>query len=131
MRTDLLRTLTLTWLGLALAPAASAEPDAAHVTLHQSTTFGGALIQSPAFKYDDQVHGDRLRRSFECEPKRPVRLFIDAGTLHDDLARGRAFRDLLRRKGYALRYVEVNEGHSWGHWRAWIDNALGYLLAAR
>ena len=89
----------------------------------------GALIQSPAFEYDLHVHGDRLRKTYRATEARPTRIFIDVGTLYDQLAQTRDFRDILRKKGYTLEYVEVNEGHSWGHWRAWIDDGLAYLLA--
>lgn len=102
---------------------------ATHVAFHHSAVFGGALIQSPAFEYDVHAHGDRLRKAYRAGESRPVRLFIDVGTLFDQLAYTRDFRDTLRRKGWTLRYVEVNEGHSWGHWRAWIDDGLAYLLA--
>ena len=103
---------------------------AAHVAFHHSETFGGALIQSPAFEYDFHVHGDRLRKAYRSGDRRPTRIFIDVGTLYDELAYTRDFRDILRQKGWQSRYAEVNEGHSWGHWRAWVDDALTYLLAA-
>lgn len=102
---------------------------AAHVVLHHSDAFGGALIQSPAFGFDGFRHDNRLMKGFRTQPRLPVRIFIDAGTLYDELERGRDFYQLLVDRDYAVRRVEVNEGHSWGHWRAWLDDGLAFLLA--
>jgi enterochelin esterase-like enzyme len=33
-------------------------------------------------------------------------------------------KTILEAKGYPLQYKEVNEGHSWGNWRALIDEPL-------
>jgi enterochelin esterase family protein len=33
-------------------------------------------------------------------------------------------KDILDQRGYIYRYREYPEGHSWGNWRAHIDNAL-------
>ena len=37
------------------------------------------------------------------------------------------FRDSLLSKGYELDWLELPEGHSWGLWRATIDNMLKYF----
>ncbi len=38
------------------------------------------------------------------------------------------FRDSLISKGYELDWLELPEGHSWGLWRATIDNMLKYFF---
>jgi len=38
------------------------------------------------------------------------------------------FRDSLLSKGYELDWLELPEGHSWGLWRATIDNMLKYFF---
>ncbi len=38
------------------------------------------------------------------------------------------FRDSLISKGYELDWFELPEGHSWGLWRATIDNMLKYFF---
>lgn len=104
---------------------------AARAVLDQHRVLGAALIQSPAFRYDLQRHADRLRADWRAAERPPVRVFIDVGTLYDGLELTREFRDTLRERGGALRYVEVNEGHSWGHWRAWLDDGLAFCLGWR
>ena len=38
---------------------------------------------------------------------------------------------ILARKGYDLKYQEFNEGHSWGNWRAHIDDMLDFFWGRR
>ena len=42
----------------------------------------------------------------------------------DDIGQNRRVRDLLLEKGYDLVYAEYPEGHSWGNWKAHIDDIL-------
>jgi len=36
-------------------------------------------------------------------------------------------KDVLEMKGYNIMYREFNEGHSWGNWRAHIDDMLVFF----
>jgi hypothetical protein len=38
------------------------------------------------------------------------------------------FRQILETKGYNYLFYEWHEGHSWGNWRAHIDNALQFFF---
>lgn len=59
-----------------------------------------------------------------------LKLYLDLGTYDIPilLTRVSGFLPILRAKGYALQYLEWHEGHSWGNWRAHIDNALEYFF---
>jgi enterochelin esterase-like enzyme len=67
-----------------------------------------------------------ISSGFQSSPTLNLKLYLDLGTF--DIAvlipLVRNFIPILQSKGYDYRYVEYNEGHSWGNWRAHIDNAL-------
>jgi enterochelin esterase family protein len=44
------------------------------------------------------------------------------------MTNARLFKDGLANKGYDLVWNEWHEGHSWGSWRAHLDNALEYFF---
>ena len=46
------------------------------------------------------------------------------GTFHDMADVTGQFQTILDTKGYDYRHVIVNEGHSWGNWRALLDDIL-------
>jgi hypothetical protein len=43
----------------------------------------------------------------------------------------RNFIPILQSRGYAHQYAEYHEGHSWGMWRAHIDDALEIFFPAQ
>jgi hypothetical protein len=67
-----------------------------------------------------------ISSGFQSSPHLDLKLYLDLGTFDIDvlipLVRG--FIPILQSRGYDYRYEEYNEGHSWGNWRAHIDNAL-------
>ena len=58
------------------------------------------------------------------------RFYVDVGTY--DLSgfppTNRNWRNQLASRGFAVQYAEFHEGHSWGNWRAHIDEALRFLF---
>ncbi len=69
---------------------------------------------------------DNIRTGFESSPRLDLKLYLDMGTydLSILIARLSNFLPILQAKGYTYQYLEFHEGHSWGNWRAHIDNAL-------
>jgi enterochelin esterase family protein len=73
---------------------------------------------------------DLFRTPIYNGPKVPVRFYLDVGTYDLSyqgatfLELNRGFRDLLISNGYTITYAEYHEGHSWGNWRAHIDDIL-------
>ena len=58
-----------------------------------------------------------------------VDLFVTAGTIGDGSG-GVNFTNLLAANGYDFEFTQVNEGHSWGNWRALLDDMLSQLVGA-
>ncbi|MGI9455270.1 MAG: alpha/beta hydrolase-fold protein [Aeoliella sp.] len=58
-----------------------------------------------------------------------VDLFVTAGTIGDGSG-GVNFTNLLAANGYDFEFTQVNEGHSWGNWRALLDEMLTHLIGA-
>ncbi|MDZ7269944.1 MAG: alpha/beta hydrolase-fold protein [candidate division KSB1 bacterium] len=69
---------------------------------------------------------NNVRAAFENSPRLDLKLYLDMGTydLNILIARVGNFLPVLQAKGYTYKYLEFHEGHSWGNWRAHIDNAL-------
>ena len=84
-------------------------------------------IHSPAFAYDTRRRKDKVFRMYSGADRLPLTIFMSTGALYDTLPETRRMRQVFEDKGYPLRYVEVNEGHSWGHWRALIDDPLRFF----
>ncbi len=62
----------------------------------------------------------------------PRRVAIDVGLYEAWAIPGaRALRDAFSAKGAAVRYQEVPDGHSWGHWRATVGPMLEFLYGER
>jgi enterochelin esterase family protein len=87
-----------------------------------SDTFGKVAAQSPALRFWPQIYGlyeDQL-------PPLPD-LVITSGSIHD--ARGTDdMVAILTARGYDLAYLQTHQGHSWGQWRAWVDDILMRLI---
>jgi enterochelin esterase family protein len=81
--------------------------------------FGNIAAQSS--NVETNVHS-----GFQNSPKLDLKLYLDLGTYDIPvlLPRVRNFIPVLQSKGYEFHYLEFHEGHSWGNWRAHIDNAL-------
>jgi enterochelin esterase-like enzyme len=90
------------------------------IALDHSAVFGKCGCQSGAFDAKD----GGLFTMVGGGPKVPVDFYLDCGRFGDLLDENHRMRDLLEEKGYGLKYQEFNEGHSWGNWRAHIDDML-------
>ena len=53
---------------------------------------------------------------------------MSTGVIFDTQDKARAMKEVLDSKGYQLQYIEVNQGHSWGNWRALIEEPLVYFF---
>lgn len=84
-------------------------------------------IHSPAFFYDTRNRKDKVYRMYAGADRLPLRIFMSNGTFSDFAEGTYRMRAVFEDKGYPLRYVEVHEGHSWGNWRALIDDPLVFF----
>jgi len=105
--------------------------DGGHISLYLAVnypgTFGLVGGQSSTIT-------DLFSIPIQTGPKIPVRFYLDVGTYDVSfsgstfLELNRGFRDTLLSKGYNVTYAEYHEGHSWGNWRAHIDDILKTLF---
>lgn len=94
--------------------------NSAWFALHAADLFERVAIQSPAFQVADGGIVDLFRES----PRLDVDLFLSYGTFHDFGETTAEFLAVLDAKGYDYTRIVVNEGHSWGNWRALLDDLL-------
>lgn len=97
--------------------------NSAFMGLQYAHVFGLIGIHSPAFWAAPDVV-----LAYQARFPLPLRVFMSTGTIYDTADEARQLRDILEERGYDLRYVEVNEGHSWGNWRALMDEPLIYFF---
>jgi len=69
---------------------------------------------------------DRLN----ADPLLDLSFYLDIGTYDIDalIPLVTNLRSILIARGYPLLFQEFHEGHSWGNWRAHIDDALRYFF---
>ncbi len=91
--------------------------------LHES--FRLIAIQSPSFGYNQEIFS-----LYEKNGQLPLKIYMSTGTIHDTKLDARRMRSIYEEKGYQLKYREVNEGHSWGNWRALIAEILIYFFGS-
>ena len=108
--------------------------------------FGNVLVQSGAFHRSPAVGSNTadsssepnwVTRQFISNPKKPVRFYLEAGSAEFNATGNaadsilfctRTLRDVLRAKGYQVRYQEFEGGHDYLSWRGTLANALIALL---
>lgn len=87
--------------------------------------FGGIAMHSPAI-WPVPI----LTDLYESEPPQPVRVFITVGTNRDGAGDARTLKKVLEKKGYDLKYREVNGSHNWENWRPLQDDVLRHFFSA-
>lgn len=95
---------------------------ATYFALMRPDIFKLIAIQSPAYS-----GAPRLEEIYKNSEKHNQKVFITSGTINDGVDLTRKVRDILKSDGYEIMYKEVNEGHSWGNWRALLDDILIYF----
>ncbi|KER09193.1 MAG: hypothetical protein HY22_13050 [[Candidatus Thermochlorobacteriaceae] bacterium GBChlB] len=88
-----------------------------------SSIFGLIAVQSPALWRTPE-----LLTMYQNAARLPIKIFLTTGTMRDGENDTRRLRDILQQKAYPMFYREVNEGHSWGNWRALLDDMLLYFF---
>lgn len=102
-----------------------------YIAMKNPNYFGNCAVQSTPFGYNNKSILSLIRN----RDKKPINLYIDSGRFETHVARrgileeSRMAKQLLTSMGYQLFYYEYNEGHSWGNWRAHIDNILVTFFA--
>jgi enterochelin esterase family protein len=89
--------------------------------------FGRLAAQSPAFwvtESPDWWTGPSLFEMVASGPAGAFEIYLSTGTIHDGHLDARRMRDAMITRAHGVTYREVPEGHSWGNWRALIDEVL-------
>lgn len=97
-----------------------------YMCLQRADLFGLCAAQSPAYWVDDTQIFDMMN-SIGFDPD--VKVYMDWGTYEPSI-QGPAIvaRDWFMANGNAVIANEYHEGHSWGQWRAHIDDGLMFLF---
>jgi enterochelin esterase family protein len=96
---------------------------AAFFAFSKPEVFGLAGIQSPSFWFRTEIY------SYCDDPENPpIKTFLTTGTIHDTEDGARKMKDILDKNTCQYQYHEVNQGHSWGNWRDFIDDILIYFF---
>jgi enterochelin esterase family protein len=99
--------------------------NAAYVGIKASDKISLIGIHSPAFWYRPQIY-----TLYKDSPALPLKIFMSTGVISDTEEGARRMKAIMESKQYTLKYKEVNEGHSWGNWRALIDDILIFFFEA-
>jgi enterochelin esterase-like enzyme len=96
---------------------------ALYLGLHHPEAFGNVAAQSSNVEPE-------IAAGFRDGPRLPLRIYLDLGTYDIPLIieRVRGLVPILTERGYPLRCAEYHEGHSWGNWRAHVDEALEFFF---
>lgn len=111
-----------------------------YMGLIHSEIFGNILAQSGAYWWLIQGEQDWLIHQYVESSKRDLRFFLDAGSLEtvptfanglSILYANRYLRDVLRAKGYPVKYVEFSGGHDYICWQETFAMGLEHLLGGK
>jgi enterochelin esterase family protein len=98
---------------------------ATYTAMRQPNYFGLIGVLSPYYLAKPAVLAE-----VEKAPRQPVKLFVSQGAYDYDVDNTRRLRDVLKAKGYPFKYMEANDGHSWGNWRNMLDDMVLFFFAA-
>jgi enterochelin esterase-like enzyme len=93
------------------------------MVLKHRFAFAGA--HSPAYRYNDSHEAIfEMARQHDFTGQR---LIMNSGNIFDTEVGAREMVEILLSKSVDFKYYEVPEGHSWGNWRAFMDEmVLGF-----
>ncbi len=94
------------------------------ISYNHADVFGNCGLHSGAFQPNNYEAFNLIVNG----PLKDIKFCSVWGTYEPLFTNMRAFRDSLLSKGYQLKWIELPEGHSWGLWRATIDEMLEYFF---
>jgi len=107
----------------AVAGASNGGNISLYLALNHPEIFGNVAAQSSNVI-------SSISEGFQNNPKLNLKVYLDIGKYDIALLIPlvRNLKSILQSKGYELIYREYNEGHSWGNWRAHIDDYLTFFF---
>jgi enterochelin esterase family protein len=121
---------------------------ASYCGLRHADVFGNVLSQSGSYwwypgglEQDDRdlpvAEPGWLTRAYLTAPRRDVRFYVEIGCFEQGggftnaVTENRRFRDILKAKGYSVRYSEFTGGHEYVCWRGSFADGLMALAGVR
>ena len=86
-------------------------------------SFRGIAMQSPALHPVPGIYD-----AYSDSPPLDLRIFLSTGTAGDNLDQAVRLREVLKKKGYDLRYMAVPQGHDWLNWGPLLDDVLEFYF---
>jgi enterochelin esterase family protein len=99
--------------------------NSAFIALEKPNVFKNIAMHSPALWYNNQ---SVLNRFNNADNISTLKFYISTGTINDTEEEAADLKSKLASKTIDHYYIAVNEGHSWGNWRARIKDMLVYFL---
>ena len=91
-------------------------------TLRHPDVFGNCGAYSSAIWFGDLID------QYEASPVLPVKIYMDAGTYEPSIYNSSmSLKGILEDEQWNLHWKVWHEGHSWGAWRAHLDDALTHF----
>mgnify|MGYP002629695750 FL=1 len=91
-------------------------------TLQHPEVFGNCGAYSPAIWFGDIID------QYETSEVLPIKIYMDAGTYEPSIYNSSmSLKGILDDEQWDLHWKVWHEGHSWGAWRAHLDDALTYF----
>jgi enterochelin esterase family protein len=91
-------------------------------TIQHPEIFANCGAYSPAIWFGDIIS------QYADQDVLPVKIYMDAGTYEPSIYNSASqLRVILEADGWDHIYKVWHEGHSWGAWRAHLDNSLTYF----
>jgi len=94
-----------------------------YAAFRRPDVFGLCAAQSPAYQFME----DSIFTVIGMGDRKPIRIYVDTGTIRDAEVGARRMKNLLASKGYTVRYQEFPEAHNWVNWRARLADILMYF----
>ncbi|MBD3222051.1 hypothetical protein GF314_12500 [bacterium] len=94
--------------------------NSAYFGVQETDTFKLIVCQSPAF----QAGSGGILPLYAAAPLLDLDIFLTWGAFYDFGETTVQMQTLLDTEGYDYQHIVVNEGHSWGNWRALLDDIL-------
>lgn len=107
----------------AVAGASNGGNISLYLALKHPEVFGNVAAQSSNVI-------SSISQGFQSNPKLNLKVYLDIGKydIPSLIPLVRNLNFILQSKGYDMIYKEYNEGHSWGNWRAHIDDYLIFFF---
>jgi enterochelin esterase family protein len=71
-----------------------------------------------------------IMKGFDVNPPLFIQTYIDIGTydIPQLIPLVKQFRQIIENRGYWYQFKQINEGHSWGNWKAHINEYLEFFF---